>query len=95
MDHMIEINPLNSRVLYRGIRGLSNVQYLLNVDTEQWLNGNTPGWRFLDANRFWEVPLQTWFHYRDALTGLEHDIGPAKFLFRSADHALLFKLTWG
>lgn len=78
------------------VQGMANVRFLLDLDVESWLNEQTPGWQLVNGNRGWDhIPeIQIWFHYRDANTGESWPLDPAVFEFQSADHAMLFKLTW-
>lgn len=96
-DHIVELDPETSPVLRKAVQGMANIQFLLDLEVEAWLDTNAPGWSMEGGNRSWDhVPeMQVWYSYRDANSGEQWSIGPARFGFLSADHALLFKLTHG
>lgn len=83
-------------LLRKNVQGGVNVQFLLNLEAEAWLDRFTPGWELRDSNRLWDhIPeRQLWFCYRDLESYTYGPIGPATFEFQNANHAMLFKLTW-
>ena len=94
----ITIDLSNESVFRPNVRGFENIQYLLNLDVEKWLNDNTEAWWLEHASKLWDDIgyLQIWFRYRDIQTNtILPIIGPAKFYFHNRNDALMFKLTWG
>ena len=98
MTHRVILPYSNERVFRVGIRGMSNILYVLRSEVEEWLNASGSAWEFVGGRNLiqaWPlVGLQIWQVHWDMVEFCAVEIPPAEITIEDPDVMMMFKLTF-